>query len=166
LLGFKAVEYSTVKVTAGDTTKLNTELEETVLSLGQEIVIIGEKPLFNIEETQSTQSMSHDQIKAAAVQSVQDVVGMQAGVVQADNEIHIRGGRAYENAYLLDGISVQDQMAGNGFGLQLSPSAIQDVEVISGGYNAEYGQATSGIVKVTTKEGTTNYNASISYKRD
>ncbi len=166
LLGFKTVEYAAVKVNVGDTTKLSVEMEETVLSLGQEIVIIGEKPLFNIEETQSTQSMSHDQIKAAAVQSVQDIVGLQAGVVQSDNEIHIRGGRTYENAYLLDGISVQDQLAGTGFGLQLSPSAIQDVEVISGGYNAEYGQATSGIVKVTTKEGSSNYSGSWSYKRD
>ena len=166
LLGYKNVEYTAVAVNGGETATLNTKLEATVLSLGQEVVIVGDKPLFNIEETQSRRSISTEDIKAAAVQSVKDVVAMQTGVVQQDNEVHIRGGRTYENAYLLDGVSIQDPLAGSGFGLQLSPGAIQEVEVITGGYNAEYGQATSGIVNITTKEGSQNYSGSLSYKRD
>lgn len=166
LLGYKTVEYTDVKVTAGETVTLEIKMEETVLSLGQEIVIIGEKPLFNLEETQTSRSIKAEDIKASAVQSVQGIVSMQAGVVQADNEIHIRGGRTYENAYLLDGVSVQDPLGGTGFGLQLSPGSIQEVEVITGGYNAEYGQATSGIVNITTKEGTQNYSGSLGYKWD
>jgi len=166
LLGYKNVQVTGFKVNAGETSKLNVKLEETVLSLGKEVVIIGEKPLFNIEETQSTRSITSEDIKVAAVQNIKDVVSMQAGVVQSDNEIHIRGGRTYENSYLLDGISVQDPLGGTGFGLQLSPSAIQEVEVITGGYNAEYGQATSGVVNITTKEGSTKYNGSAGYKRD
>jgi outer membrane receptor protein involved in Fe transport len=166
LLGYKTVQYTSYKIEPGQTVTLNVKLEETVLSLGQEVVIIGDKPLFNIEETQSTRSINAADIKAAAVQNVKDVVAMQTGVVQADNEIHIRGGRTYENAYLLDGVSVQDPLGGTGFGLQLSPGAIQEVEVITGGYNAEFGQATSGIVNITTKEGSTQYNGSLTYKRD
>ncbi len=166
LLGYKTLQFTGIKVIAGDTTSLDVKMEETVLSLGQEVVIIGEKPLFNLEETQSTRSINSEDINAAGVKNVQDVVSLQAGVVQADNEIHIRGGRSYENAYLLDGVSVQDPLAGTGFGLQLSPAAIQEVEVITGGYNAEYGQATSGVVNVTTKEGAKIYNGSIGYKRD
>lgn len=166
LLGYKSVQYTGFKVTADQTATLDVKMEETVLSLGQEVVIIGEKPLFNIEETQSTRSITSEDIKVAAVQNVKDVVAMQTGVVQSDNEIHIRGGRTYENAYLLDGVSVQDPLAGTGFGLQLSPAAIQEVEVITGGYNAEYGQATSGVVNITTKEGAKEYNGSLGYKRD
>ncbi|MBI4546723.1 MAG: TonB-dependent receptor [Ignavibacteriae bacterium] len=166
LLGYKAVQFTGVKVNAGEEMSLDVKLEETVLSLGQEVVIIGERPLFNLEETQSTRSIGSEDIKAAAVQSVKDIISMQTGVVQADNEIHIRGGRTYENAYLLDGVSVQDPLAGTGFGLQLAPAAIQEAEVITGGYNAEYGQATSGIVNITTKEGTKRYNGSFGYKRD
>ncbi|MBI4811755.1 MAG: TonB-dependent receptor [Ignavibacteriales bacterium] len=166
LLGYKSMQYTGFKVIAGETSTLDVKLEETVLSLGKEVVIIGEKPLFNIEETQSTRSITSEDIKVAAVQTVKDVVSMQAGVVQSDNEIHIRGGRTYENSYLLDGISVQDALGGTGFGLQLSPSAIQEVEVITGGYNAEYGQATSGVVNITTKEGSVKYSGSAGYKRD
>jgi outer membrane receptor protein involved in Fe transport len=166
LLGYKAVQFTAVKVNPGETITLDVKMEETVLSLGQEVVIVGEKPLFNIEETQSRRSVTSEDIKASAVQNIKDVVSLQTGVVQADNEIHIRGGRTYENAYLLDGVSIQDPLAGSGFGLQIAPSAIQEVEVLTGGYNAEYGQATSGVVNITTKEGATSYSGSVEYRRD
>ncbi|MBI5726415.1 MAG: TonB-dependent receptor [Ignavibacteriales bacterium] len=93
-------------------------------------------------------------------------MSQQAGVVKSDNEIHIRGGRSYENAFLIDGVSVQDPLSGTGFGLQLSANAIEDVEVITGGYNAEFGQATSGVVNVRTREGSDKYHGALSYKTD
>lgn len=166
LLGYKVFRFTNVKVEAGGTATISAKMEETVLTLDQDVVIIGEKPLFDIEETASRRNVQQADIQAAAVQNVQAVVAMQPGVVMADNEIHIRGGRTHENAYLLDGISVQDPMAGSGFGLQLSPSSIQEVEVITGGYNAEYGQATSGIVNITTREGSDRYSGAIGYKTD
>jgi outer membrane receptor protein involved in Fe transport len=141
-------------------------LQETVLSLGQEVLIVGDKPLVNVEETSSKRSITSEDLKATAVVDVKDVVAQQVGVVQTDNEIHIRGGRASENSYLLDGISIQDPLAGTGFGLQLSTEAIQSVDVITGGYNAEYGQATSGVVNVALKDGTQEYHGSLSYKTD
>ncbi len=100
------------------------------------------------------------------IENIKDLVTQQSGVVQSDNAIHIRGGRSYENAFLLDGVSVQDPLAGTGFGLQLSSSSIEEVEVITGGYNAEYGDATSGVVNVRTREGGDKYSGAISYKRD
>lgn len=166
LIGYKTVQYTGVKVNPGETTTLNVKLEETVLSVGQEVVVIGERPLFNIEETASRRSITSEDIQLAVVKDVRDVVSLQAGVVSSDNEIYIRGGRSYENAYLIDGISVQDPLAGQGFGLQIAPQAIAEMEVITGGYNAEYGQATSGVVNITTKEGTKSYSGSIGYKRD
>jgi len=166
LLGYKAVQFTNVKVEAGTTAEIEAKMEETVLTLDKEIVVIGEKPLFDIEETASRRSIEQADIQAAALQNVQSIVSLQPGVVFADNEVHIRGGRQHENAYLLDGISVQDPLAGTGFGLQLSPASIQEVEVITGGYNAEYGQATSGIVNITTRDGGDRYSGTVSYKRD
>jgi outer membrane receptor protein involved in Fe transport len=166
LLGYKVVQFTGLKVEVGKTARVTAKMEETILSIGQDIVIIGEKPLFDIEETASKRSMGQADIEVAALKSVQSIVALQSGVVQADNEIHIRGGRANENAYLVDGVSVQDPLAGKGFGLQISPDAIQEVEVLTGGYNAEYGQATSGIVNITTREGSEKYSGGFSYKTD
>ncbi len=72
----------------------------------------------------------------------------------------------YESAFLLNGVSVQDPLSGTGFGLQLSANAIQEIDVITGGFNAEYGQATSGVINVKTKEGGSKYSGYILYKRD
>jgi outer membrane receptor protein involved in Fe transport len=166
LLGFTTVQFTDIRVEAGATARLEAKMEETVLSIGQEVVIIGEKPLFDIEETASKRNVRIEDIQVAGFKSVQEVVGTQSGVVFADNEIHIRGGRTHENAYMIDGVSVQDPLAGTGFGLQISPASIQEMEVITGGYNAEYGQATSGVVNITTREGSEKYSGSLSYKTD
>jgi outer membrane receptor protein involved in Fe transport len=166
LLGYRVVQFTNVKVEPGETASLIAKMEETVLALDQDIVVVGERPLFNIEETASRRNIGQVDIQAAAVQSVQAIVSLQPGVVFADNEIHIRGSRSHENAYLIDGVSVQDPLAGTGFGLQLSPASIQEMEVITGGYNAEYGQATSGIVNITTREGAERYSGSVSYRTD
>ncbi len=166
LIGYKEVEQTGVVVKDGEATTLNASLEETALSLGQEVVIVGKKPMMDIAETQSTNTISSDEIKISAVQDVKEVVAQQVGVVASDNEIHIRGSRSYENAYLLDGISIQDPLAGTGFGLELSSNSLDQMEIITGGFNAEYGQATSGIVNVTTKAGTNKYDLFIQYKTD
>jgi len=166
LLGYKTVQYSGIDIGEGKTVELSVKMSESVLALGQEVVIIGEKRLFDVEETSSKKTVRSEDLTVAAITNVKDIVGLQTGVVQSENEIHIRGSRGYENAYLVDGISVQDVLGGTGFGLQISPDAIQEVEVITGGYNAEYGQATSGVVNVTTKEGSDSYRGGISYKTD
>ena len=166
LLGYKVMQFPAVKITAGDTTTLDVKLEETSLTLGQEVVVIGEKPLFNIEQTSSSRSASGQDLQAAAVENVQDAVALQVGVTKSDDQIHIRGGRSYETAYIIDGVSVQDPLAGTGFGIQLPPGAIKDMEVITGGYNAEYGQATSGVVNITTRDGQDHFTGSLSHSQD
>jgi len=166
LIGYTTVEYTGIEIEPNKTKQIDVNLEETVLTLNQEVVVIGDKPLMDVEETQSKRTVSREDIDVAVVENIGDIVSQQTGVTTVDNEIHIRGGRTYENAYLLDGVSVQDPLSGTGFGLQLSANAIEQVEVITGGYNAEYGQATSGVVNVTTREGKDNFSGSVSYKRD
>lgn len=166
LIGYKKVQKTGVKIAPGQTLTLNMKLEERALTLDNEIVIIGQKPLFNIEETASRRSVTSEDIEVAVVENIRDVVAQQTGVVQTDNEIHIRGGRAYESAILVDGVSVQDPLAGTGFGLQISASSIKEVEVLTGGFNAEYGQATSGVIDATTKDGGADYHGTFGYKTD
>ncbi|MGE5437085.1 MAG: TonB-dependent receptor [Syntrophothermus sp.] len=165
-IGYKTVQFTGIEIEAGRTKNLDVSLDESALTIEQDIVIVGDKPMMDVEDTQSKHSISKEDLDAALVENIGDIVTQQAGVVQSDNSIHIRGGRSYENAFLLDGVSVQDPLAGTGFGLQLSASAIEEIEVITGGYNAEYGQATSGVVNVKTREGGLNYNGYVSYKRD
>ena len=166
MIGFKQVQNTGVLVSSAESKTLDFKLEATVLAFGQELVVIGEAPLFDIEETASKRSISSFEIESEVVETIQDIVGNQVGVVVTNDEVHIRGGRSYENAYLIDGISVQDPLSGTGFGLELSTDAIEEVEVITGGFNAEYGQAMSGIINVKTKEGSEDYHGTLTLKRD
>jgi len=165
-IGYKPVEYTGFKIEAGRTIELNVKMSESALTLDRDVVVVGSKPLLDVEETQSKKTISSEDIENAVVENISDIVAQQAGIVKSDNEIHIRGGRSYENAFLLNGVSIQDPLAGTGFGLQLSANAVQEVDVITGGFNAEYGQATSGVVNVKTKEGSDKYSGYISYKTD
>lgn len=166
LIGYKTTQYTGISIENNKIKELDVKLEETVLTLDQDVVVIGEKPLLDVEETQSKKTITKDDLDIAVIENISDIVTQQSGVVKSDNSIHIRGGRSYENAFLLDGVSVQDPLAGTGFGLQLSANAIEEVEVITGGYNAEFGQATSGVVNVRTREGGQKYSGSFSYKKD
>jgi len=166
LIGYKKVQYTGVKVEAGKTTFLEVALEETSLTIEQDIVVIGDKPLLQADETQSLKTIRKEDIEALKVENIKDIVAQQAGIVKSDEALHIRGGRAYENAFLVDGISVQDPLAGTGFGLQLSSNSVEEMEVITGGFNAEFGQATSGVVNVRTREGGEKYKGFFSYKTD
>lgn len=165
-IGYKVVRKTGVTVGEDETVTVNFELEPTTLALGQEIEVIGKRELMNIEETSTSRSLTSEDIQGRVVDDIGDLVTQQVSVVKQDDAIHIRGGRAYEVQYLVDGISVQDPLSGTGFGLNVSANAINEVEVITGGFSAEYGQATSGVVKVKTKSGGDKMEGYFSYKSD
>ena len=166
-IGYKPVEYTGIKISRGETTELEIMLNITSYSLEEEILVIGDRPLLDIEQTESKHVMTSEEISEKMVENVVDIVTLQPGVIKQDDALYIRGGRSDDNSFLIDGVSVQDPLAGTGFGLQLSSNVLEEVEVITGGYNAEYGQATSGVVNVKTKEGNYgNYSFGVSYKKD
>ncbi len=72
LIGYKTVEYTGVKVKSGQTKEINVKMSETVLTLDQEVTVIGKKPLLDIDETQSKRTISQDEIRNSIVENVQD----------------------------------------------------------------------------------------------
>jgi len=166
LIGYSPILKTGVKIEEGDSLTLDFKLTESALATA-DVIVIGEAPLMNIEQTESKTIITSKEIDQLVVNDVSDLVKNQAGVVAVGNDIHIRGGRSYENSYLVDGISIQDPYTGGTGGLSVTAGAIEEFEVLTGGFNAEYGQAMSGVVQVKTKEGSVeNYSGKISYKTD
>jgi len=105
-----------------------------------------------------------EEIAALPVEGFFGVLVTQAGVTQGPSgEIHIRGGRSNEISYLVDGMSVGNPFDTNGLATSVATDAIQEMTVISGAFNAEYGKAMSGIVNLVTKEGSDKLHGSFSY---
>ena len=164
-IGFRTIKKTGIAIGKKDTLTLNFAMEESNVALDKDVIVIGERPLVDVEETQSLRAVNRENIQQMVAENVTDILTQQTGLISQNNEIFIRGGRGYEAAYLLDGVSIQDPLAGTGFGLQLSANSLQEVEVITGGFNPEYGQATSGIINIKTREGASKYEGSAALRR-
>jgi len=166
MVGYKILLKTGVKVEAGASVTENFDLEQTVLMLGEEVVVIGKKPLFDVDETATLTRISSDDIQNKIVNSVEDILSEQIGVTTVDNEIHIRGGRIDESLFIIDGLSIKDPLSGYGGNLFINAESIDNLEIITGGYNAEYGQAMSGVINIRLKEGRDKYEGSFKYASD
>lgn len=165
-LGFKKVQVTGVRVVAGETTEINQALEEEVYESDQEVIVVGEAPIFDVEKSNTSVNITREDLAAAPIQRVEDAVSLQSGVVKDPTGLYIKGGRAYETGFVVDGVSAQDPLAGTGFGLDLGSNSFSNVEVITGGVGAEYGDVTSGVVSVQTQNGGERYEGTFTHKRD
>ncbi len=147
-VGYKTTKITDVLIKIDKTTSINVELSPDVLELGEEVVVKAEREMVQKDLTSTSVTVSSEDIELLPVESVDQVVNLQAGVVGG----HFRGGRLGEVAYLIDGIPITDAFNGS-VSVQVENSSIRQLEVISGTFNAEYGQALSGIVNIVTKEG-------------
>lgn len=152
IIGYRDMVVSNVRVNVDKTTRIDFRLQQTTLQLGETIEVTAERPMVRKDLTSTESSVGSDVIKSLPVENFSDVVNLQAGVIDG----HFRGGRLGEVAYMVDGVPVNDVYTGS-FGVEVENNTIQEVSVISGTFNAEYGQAMSGVVNVVTKEGSDHF---------
>ncbi len=170
-IGYGAVLVEEVEVVSDITSEQNVTLESAVTDLNTVIRVSAKRDKIEKFVTGSKTSISADQIKAMPVQNVDDLLQSTAGVVTTnEGEIIIRGGRAGEVAYILDGVSIDDPLGGTGpsnIGLSLTSGSIQEINIIKDGFDPEYGNALSGIVQITTQTGSSeNTNVTLQYITD
>jgi outer membrane receptor for ferrienterochelin and colicin len=161
-LGYQEITKTEVFVQVDLTTSLNFELPEKTLEMSESIVVVAEREAVQKDITSTVINMSTDQIQKLPVSSVNDLLSLQAGVVD-DNGLHVRGGRSGELAYLVDGHRVEDPLFG-GNPTDINNEAIQQMELLTGTFNAEYGNAMSGIVNIVTKENFGDITGRVRYR--
>jgi hypothetical protein len=160
MLGYKDFRVENVRVSVDMTTTINATLQPTVLDVGGSVTIVAERPLVRRDMTASLSAVSADEIENLPVQTMADVLELQAGIVRSGGEFHIRGGRSGEIAYWVDGVATTDVFSGD-MGVTVENYAIEELQVVSGTFNAEYGQAMSGIINIITKEGGQKYSGQL-----
>lgn len=160
-VGYQEVKMTGIKVSIDLTTRIDFKLAETTLESSEEIVVIGKRKLIQKDITSSQASVSAEEIQVLPVAEMTDVLQLQAGITRdAAGGFHIRGGRSNEISYWVNGVSVTD-VFDNSMGIEVDNNSIQELQVISGTFNAEYGNAMSGIINLVTKEGESNYAGNI-----
>ena len=155
-IGYRTARIEGVRVSIDVTTTTDVVLQEEVFE-GEEIVVMAERELVQRDLTATTAFVSGDEIKALPVENFGEVIELQAGVVNG----HFRGGRLGEVGYWVDGLPVTDVFDG-GLALSIENDMVQEAQVVTGAFNAEYGQALSGIVNVVTKDGSNDFEGTFS----
>lgn len=158
-IGYQTKIISNVVVNADRTTNLDVELKSEIIE-GEVVNVIAKKPIIEYNQTSSVKNVSSDEIKALPVQSLTDIINLQAGSVQtSDGQFHMRGGRGGEIQFQVEGISINNPF-NNQASLSLDRSIIEEVAVVSGTFDAKYGQAMSGVVNTTLRSGSDQFEFS------
>ncbi|NOX90721.1 MAG: TonB-dependent receptor [Calditrichaeota bacterium] len=157
MIGYETKVIQGVQVSINRTSGLDVQLKEAVME-GEEIIVVAERAAIKKDQTGSIKNVSSDQIKALPVENMAQVIQMQSGVVQG----HFRGGRSTEVSYMIDGVQTTQTFTRTSSSVEIEPEAVQDLEVITGTFNAEYGRAMSGIVNMVTKDGGSEFHGSFS----
>jgi len=159
-IGYNNVSVQDVGVSIDLTTTIDFQLTPESVELQEEVVVVATKPLIRQDLTSSTSIVGDDVISQLPVTDISDVLQLQAGVVVSDGKIHIRGGRSNQVAYQIDGVPVTDVYDGSNL-VNVNQNAVQELQVISGAFNAEYGQAQSGVVNLVTKDGNNDFKFNV-----
>jgi outer membrane receptor for ferrienterochelin and colicin len=168
-IGYEPQTYQDVLVIVDQTVTVDFRLNSTIIAIDKPVVIQAERDLVIRTAVATTRTASAEEFNRLPVNALTQLVGLQAGIRQDDNRgwTHIRGGRFDDVSYLIDGVAARDALVGT---LWSSPKptteAIQEVIVITGSFDPEYGEAMSGIVQAITKEGGTRTSTRIKYTTD
>jgi hypothetical protein len=163
MVGYRSITVDNVQIIADLTTQIDFNLESASVQLEGDIIVTAERPLVQLDETSKQSTVTFDEIVNMPVNSITEILTTKAGfTLDANGDLHVRGGRTSEISYMVDGVKMEDPLyreTNNNF----NKDAINQMVIISGTFNAEYGDAMSGIVNITTQDGGKNLKGRIEY---
>ncbi len=162
-LGYAPVE-KVVQVQPGETTNVRFDLKVVIVETLGAIDIEAEKYMVEVKNAVTEQKFEGDKFQKYAIESVEDAVAKQAGVVMRAGELYVRGGRSGEVSFRIDDVPVDNPLGGSA--LSVSTLAVDAINTVTGGMDAEYGSALSGVVNITTKTGGDHFEGGIRYFTD
>ncbi len=146
--GFGAVTKENIQVALGRTTTVTVEMKYG----GETVVIEEQKKTIDTESASRGSTLTKDFLsRIPSGRSYQGVVGQTAGVIGGSNP-NSGGAASNENTFMLDGVNITDPVTGT-FSLNFNFDAIEEIQVITGGYDPEYGESLGAVVSVVTKSG-------------
>jgi outer membrane receptor protein involved in Fe transport len=163
MVGYRSYVIDNVQVIADLTTQVDFKMEVASVEIEGDIVVTAERPLVRLDETSKQATVSSNDIMNMPVNSISEILTTKAGfTVDANGDLHVRGGRTDEVSFMVDGVKLEDPLyreTNDNF----NKDAINEMVIISGTFNAEYGDAMSGIVNITTQDGGKDFKGRVEY---
>ncbi len=164
-IGFTTTTVQNVEVHVDQTTTIDFDLTEEVIE-GEEVIVTAERPLVERDVTGSVHRLNAEALSRTPIQNIDDILAQQTGVYNTGYTAYLRGGVQSEVNYQVDGTSLNSGLISDNW-QRLNTTSIQEVSVLTGGYNAEYGNAMSGVVNVVTHEPSAfsrHYSGALNYR--
>jgi outer membrane receptor protein involved in Fe transport len=148
MIGYSTLTVNEVRVRIDETSPVNIELIPKAIEAGS-VVVVAERNIIKQDVSTSVTAIQPDEISKLPVTSINDLIGLQAGVEEG---LVIRGGTSDQALIQLDGVTLRDPR--NNMPISsVALSSIQEVSIEKGGFNAEYGQVQSGVINIVAREG-------------
>lgn len=147
-VGYARTVQEDVEVNAGLTTEVIFELQEQTEEL-DEVIVQAQEPVVKRDVSANVANISSVEMGSLPVSGVSEVINLQAGV---EPGMQVRGGGLNEIDLVVDGMSMSGGRSNEPF-TNISYTSVEQVQVQTGGFNAEYGNVRSGLINVTTKDG-------------
>jgi outer membrane receptor protein involved in Fe transport len=181
MIGYHEVIVTDVKVMTDLTTSVEIEMTETTIAIDGEVVVTADKPVIQKDVTASVQNLGISQLQRLPTRNAKEGLLVQTGVFfspipvqgglgsagKGEPRYSIRGGSQDQVVWYLDGARISNLILGRadwgGSFTNINMNTVEEIQIMTGGYNAEYGNAQSGIVSVVTKEGKEDLHGSIEY---
>lgn len=144
---FQVKTYVGVKVNSSVMTYVNIHTISTSIELKTAHISEYRNPLIAKGQVSTMQVLEAEEIRASPYMDVKQLAATQAGIYQEEGEggsIYMRGAREDGTAYFIDGIRVVGDF-------RLPKAAIKEMKVLTGGIPASIGDATGGVIMITTK---------------
>ena len=162
-IGFDTMRRDSVLVRAGQVTVVNFTV--AVYTIEQPIVVEAyADSILDPTLVATVQRLTADEMRRFPVTTLEDALALSAGAVGES----YRGGRLGQQAFVLDGLGVKNQLdASSGpLGVRLPPDLLTEASLTTNGFSARYGQVLSGLVNVVTKDGGDRWTGRAAYETD
>ncbi|HET6362202.1 MAG TPA: TonB-dependent receptor [Gemmatimonadota bacterium] len=153
------------RILAGQTMTVDFQLSSEVVQAEGIVALIEREPLVVRDNTISKTRFTAEETQNLPVDDIESVIDLSAGIYEGQGGFIVRGGRGTESATYVDGALItdfNDQLNT----VELSRFAVEEIDVITGGFNAEWGHAQSGIINIVTREGGREYHGNVRFTTD
>jgi len=165
MMGYQTLEKTDVSVFVDQTTPVNFDLKQTVIS-GEVVTVVAEREIVPLDVSSSQQVLQPEQIENTVYHNLANVMSAQVGIAGFGTNAatpRIRGSDYRDGEFNVDGMSLVDEISNRPY-MKINLGAVQEIKVITGGYPAEYGNVRSGMINIVTKEGSDRYTGTVDFK--
>ena len=161
LEGYKPSDRSDIRLSIDKTLRANLAVVPEAVQIDEQVVKTGTAPVINVGSAESGSVISSEFVASVPVGRTFDAIARVAPTASSDAYgTGFAGAQSPENSYILDGLSVGNPVNGTN-NTNILSNFVQEIDVKTGNFSAEYGRATGGVMNVVTKSGSNEFHGSV-----